>query len=57
MRTRELTEKELNQITKNAGEYVRAQSLEIRIKIKENLQSAFAAARSHSKPSQPNRTA
>jgi hypothetical protein len=56
MRTREITEKELNEITKNAGEYVRAQSVEIRLKIKESLQSVFAAARNHSKASQPNHT-
>ena len=54
MRNREISEKELNQIAKSAGEYVRAESVEIQLKIRESLQNAFATARNHSKLSRSN---
>ena len=44
--TRELTEKELAEITKAFGNHVRAQSVDVDRKVQENLQREFVAARS-----------
>jgi hypothetical protein len=43
---REISEKEMNDITKAFGKQVRAQSVEVDRKIQENLQREFTAARS-----------
>lgn len=43
--TRELTEKELTEITKAFGNHVRAQSVDVDRKIRESLQREFNLAR------------
>jgi hypothetical protein len=45
-RHREITDKELNEITKAFGDQVRAQSVEVDRKIQENLLREFTARRS-----------
>ena len=45
MRHRELSEKELDQITKDVGEQVRLQSKELKRKIRENLLREIETAR------------
>lgn len=45
MQHRELLEKGLDQITKDVGEQVRLQSMELKRKIKQNLQREIEAAR------------